>query len=42
MPFFLPEEIFIVRKVLPKIQSYDYWILKTEDGVIIHKGFLKQ
>ena len=36
MPFFNREQIF-VRKVLPKINSYDYWILKTEDGVITDK-----
>ena len=33
MPFFNREEIFIVRKVLPKINSYDYWILKTENSL---------
>ena len=37
MPFFNPQQIFIVRKVLPKIKSYDYWISKTKDGVIIDK-----
>ena len=42
MPFFNREQIFIVRKVLEKINSYDYWILKTEDGVIIDKRFLRQ
>ena len=42
MPFFNYEQIFIVRKVLPKIDSYDYWISKTEDGVIIDKRFLRQ
>ena len=41
MPFFNREQIFIVRKVLEKINSYDYWILKTEDGVIIDKRFLR-
>ena len=40
MPFFSREQIFIVRKVLPKINSYDYWISKTEDGVIIDKRLL--
>ena len=40
MPFFNHEQIFIVRKVLPKINSYDYWISKTEDGVIIDKRLL--
>ena len=39
--FFNREQIFIVRKVLEKINSYDYWILKTEDGVIIDKRFLR-
>ena len=33
MPFFNREEIFIVRKVLPKINSFDYWILKTENSL---------
>ena len=42
VPFFNREQIFIVRKVLEKINSYDYWILKTEDGVIIDKRFLRQ
>ena len=41
MPFFNREQIFIVRKVLEKINSYDYWILKTEDSVIIDKRFLR-
>ena len=41
MPFFNREQIFIVRKVLPKINSYDYWISKTEGGVIIEKRFLR-
>ena len=41
MPFFNREQIFIVRKVLEKINSYDYWILKTEDGVIIDKKIFK-
>ena len=41
VPFFNREQIFIVRKVLEKINSYDYWILKTEDGVIIDKRFLR-
>ena len=42
MPFFNREQIFIVRKVLPKINSCDYWISETEDGVIIDKRFLRQ
>ena len=42
MPVFSHEQIFIVRKVSPKINSYDYWISKTEDGVIIDKTFLRQ
>ena len=41
MLFFNREQIFIVRKVLEKINSYDYWILKTEDSVIIDKRFLR-
>ena len=32
MPLFNCEHIFIVGKVLPKINSNDYWISKTEDG----------
>ena len=42
MPFFNRDQIFIVRKKLPKINSYDYWISKTEDGAIIDKRFLRQ
>ena len=42
MPFFNREQLFIVRKVLLKINSHDYWISKTEDGVIIDKRFLRQ
>ena len=42
MPFLNREQIFIVRKVLPKINSYDYWISKTEEGLIIDKTFLRQ
>ena len=41
MPFFNHEQIFIVRKVSRKINPYDYWISKTEDGVIIDKRFLR-
>ena len=40
MLFFNWEQVFIIRKVLPKINSYYYWISKTEDGVII-KRFLR-
>ena len=40
MPFFNWEQVFI-RKVLPKINSYYYWISKTEDSVIIDKRFLR-
>ena len=36
------EEIFIVRKVLPQENSYNYWISKTPDGEIINKRFLRQ
>ena len=36
------EEIFIVRKVLLKENSYNYWISKTTDGEIIKKIFLQQ
>ena len=42
MTFFNHEQIFIVRKVLQKINSYAYWILTTKDGVIIDKRFLRQ
>ena len=40
--FFNREEIFIVRKVLPQENSYNYWISKTPDGEIINKRFLRQ
>ena len=40
--FFNREEIFIVRKVLSKGYSYNYWISKTGDGEIINKRFLRQ
>ena len=36
------EEIFIVRKVLSKEGSYNYWISKTADGEIINKRLLRQ
>ena len=41
MLFFNWEQVFIIRKVLPKINSYYYWISKTEDSVIIDKRFLR-
>ena len=40
--FFNREEIFIVRKVLSKEDSYNYWIFKTADSEIINKRFLRQ
>ena len=40
--FFNREQVFIVRKVLPRDDSYDYWVSKTEDGEILHKRFLWQ
>ena len=40
--FFNREEIFIVRKVLPQENSYNYWISKMADGEIINKRFLRQ
>ena len=42
MLFLNHEQIFIVREVLPKLNSNDYWILKTEHRVIIDKRFLRQ
>ena len=42
MLFLNHEQVFIVRKVLPKLNSNDYWILKTEHRVIIDKRFLRQ
>ena len=42
MSFFNREQKFIVRKVLPRDNSYDYWISKTEDAEIINKRFLRQ
>lgn len=42
MSFFDCEEIFLVRKVLPRGSSYDYWISKTNDREIINKRFLRQ
>ena len=40
--FFNREEIFIVRKVLLKENSYNYWISKMADSEIINKRFLRQ
>ena len=40
--FFKREEIFIVRKIVPRQDSFDYWISKTENGEIIDKRFLGQ
>ena len=40
--FYKREEIFIVRKVLLKEDSYNYWISETADGEIINKRFLRQ
>ena len=40
--FFNREEIFIVRKVLSKEDSYNYWISKMADSEIINKRFLRQ
>ena len=40
--FFNREEICIVRKVLLKENSYNYWISKTAGGRIINKRFLQQ
>ena len=40
--FFNREEIFIVRKVLSKEDSYNYWIFKMADGEIINKRFSQQ
>ena len=46
MSFFNQEQIFIVRKVVPRDELFtvlhDYWISKTENGEIIHKRFLRQ
>ena len=42
MSFFNREQIFIVRKVVPRDDSHNYWISKTEDGEIIDKRFLRQ
>ena len=36
------EEIFMVRKVLLKEYSYNYWISKAADGEIIKKRPLRQ
>ena len=42
MSFFNREQIFIVRKIVPRDDSHDYWISKTENGEIIDKRFLRQ
>ena len=42
MLFFNRQEIFIVRKILQRGSSYDYWISKTDDDAIIQKRFLRQ
>ena len=42
MSFFNREQVFIVRKVFPRDDSYDYWVSKTEDGEILDKRFLRQ
>ena len=42
MSFFNCKQIFIVRKVVPRDDSHDYWILKMEDDEIIDKRFLRQ
>ena len=42
MSFFKSEQIFIVRKVVPRNDSHDHWISKTEDREIIDKRFLRQ
>ena len=42
MSFFNSEQISIVRNVLQRGSSYNYWIPKTEDGAIIDKRFLRQ
>ena len=42
MSFFNREQIFIVRKVVPRDDSHNYWISKTEDGENIDKRFLRQ
>ena len=40
--FFNRDEIFTVKKVLLKEDSYNYWISKTADGDIINKKILRQ
>ena len=42
MSFFNREQTFVVRKVVPRDDSHDYWISKTEKGEIIDKRFLRQ
>ena len=42
MSFFNREQVFVVRKVVPRDDSHDYWISKTENGEIIDKRVLRQ
>ena len=42
MSFFNREQILIVREVVPRDDSHDYWISKMEVGEIIDKRFLRQ
>ena len=42
MSFFNREQVFVVRKVVPRDDSHDYWISKTENGEIIDQRFLRQ
>ena len=42
MSFFNPGQVFLVRKVVPRNNSHDYWISRTEEGKIIDKRFLRQ
>ena len=42
MSFINREQIFIVRKVVPRDNSHDYWISKMGNGEIIDNRFLRQ
>ena len=42
MSFSNREQVFVVRKVVPRDDSHDYWISKTENGEIIDQRFLRQ
>ena len=42
MSFFNREQVFVVKKVVPRDDSHDYWILKMEDDEIIDNKFLRQ